>query len=121
MNTQKTFLFLIFCILNIGAKNCYAQGNSLVINEIMQSNVNSLFVDYDFPDSWVELYNPTDNEINIKKMRIGLSEDVAESYTITVDSIIASSIATRLATGCTLISVLTPGKEWCVCLTRKER
>ena len=89
MNTKKTFLFLIFCILNIGAKNCYAQGNSLVINEIMQSNVNSLFVDYDFPDSWVELYNPTDNEINIKKMRIGLSEDVAESYTITVDSIIA--------------------------------
>ena len=86
---QKTFLFLVFCILNIGAKNCYAQGNSLVINEIMQSNVNSLFVDYDFPDSWVELYNPTDNEVNIKKMRIGLSGDVAESYTITDDSIIA--------------------------------
>lgn len=90
MNTQKTFLFLIFCILNnIGVKNCFAQGNSLVINEIMQSNVSSLFVDYDFPDSWVELYNPTDNEININKTRIGLSEDVAESYTITVDSIIA--------------------------------
>ena len=87
---QKTFLFLIFCFLHIGTGSmCYAQGGSLVINEIMQSNVSSLFVDYDFPDSWVELYNPTDDEISIKKMRIGLSEDPTEAYTITVDSIVA--------------------------------
>lgn len=32
----------------------------IAINEIMQSNVNCLFVDNEFPNSWVELYNNSD-------------------------------------------------------------
>ena len=37
----------------------------LVINEIMQSNVECIMDDIkEFPDSWVELYNPTDADIN---------------------------------------------------------
>ena len=44
----------------------------LVINEIMQSNVECIMDDIkEFPDSWVELYNPTDAVINLKDYKIG--------------------------------------------------
>ena len=44
----------------------------LVINEIMQSNVECTMDDIkEFPDSWVELYNPTDADINLKDYKIG--------------------------------------------------
>ena len=43
----------------------------LVINELMQSNVECIMDDiHEFPDSWVELYNPTDEEINLKDYKI---------------------------------------------------
>ena len=36
----------------------------LVINELMQSNVECIMDDIrEFPDSWVELYNATDEDI----------------------------------------------------------
>ena len=35
-------------------------GDHLIINELMQSNIDCWMDDLnDFPDSWVELYNPT--------------------------------------------------------------
>ena len=44
---------------------------TLVINEIMQSNIETLMDDItEFPDSWVELYNPTDAAINLKDYKI---------------------------------------------------
>ena len=44
---------------------------TLVINEIMQSNVETIMDDItEFPDSWVELYNPTDAAINLKDYKI---------------------------------------------------
>ena len=43
----------------------------LVINELMQSNVECIMDDiHEFPDSWVELYNPTDEEINLGDYQI---------------------------------------------------
>gem|GEM_PF-5620881 len=49
------------------------ESGHLVINEIMQSNIDQLMVEHDFPDSWVELYNPTGKAINFKRYRIGKS------------------------------------------------
>ena len=44
---------------------------TLVINEIMQSNVECTMDDIkEFPDSWVELYNPSDAAINLKDYKI---------------------------------------------------
>ena len=44
---------------------------TLVINELMQSNVENIMDDiHEFPDSWVELYNPTDAAINLKDYKI---------------------------------------------------
>ena len=55
------------------------ESGHLVINEIMQSNIDLLMVEHDFPDSWVELYNPTGKAINIQGYRIGLTPDFESS------------------------------------------
>ena len=59
-----------------------AQGR-LVINELMQSNVDFLMVNHDFPDSWVELYNGGDTPIFIKNYRISPTKFFEDSYKIT--------------------------------------
>ena len=56
-----------------------AQGR-LVINELMQSNVDFMMVDHDFPDSWVELYNGTSKSIFIAQSRIGSSNVFNEAF-----------------------------------------
>ena len=48
-----------------------ASAQTLKINEIMQSNVETILDDiHEFPDSWVELYNPSDATINLKDYKI---------------------------------------------------
>lgn len=53
----------------------------------MQSNIDDLIVDYDFPDSWVELYNSGDSDINLRGYYISPTQNFKEGYMIT-DSII---------------------------------
>ncbi|MBQ3744351.1 MAG: CotH kinase family protein, partial [Prevotella sp.] len=56
--------------------NADAQTTSkLVINELMQSNIDCIMDDlHEFPDSWVELYNNSDESINLKEYQIGIKE-----------------------------------------------
>ena len=57
----------IIVSLLLGWQTCQAQ---LVINELMQSNIDCVMDDLnDFPDSWVELYNPTNESINLSNYR----------------------------------------------------
>ena len=61
---QLLLLLTTLCCGNLSAQ-------TLVINEIMQSNVETIMDDItEFPDSWVELYNPTDAAINLKDYKI---------------------------------------------------
>lgn len=62
----------------MAAGNISAQ--SILINEVMQSNIDQLMVDNDFPDSWVELYNPTSASINVSGWRIGTKDDAGLCY-----------------------------------------
>ena len=71
----------ILCILvllttTILTTNADAQTTSkLVINELMQSNIDCIMDDlHEFPDSWVELYNNSDESINLKDYQIGTME-----------------------------------------------
>ena len=60
---------LLLFLLSLGCGSMSAQ--TLVINEIMQSNIETTMDDIkEFPDSWVELYNPTDAAINLKDYKI---------------------------------------------------
>ena len=53
----------------------------LSINEIMQSNIDCIMDDLnEFPDSWVELYNSSDDIVKLDNYSVGLSENVGESY-----------------------------------------
>ena len=58
-----------------------ATAQTLKINEIMQSNVETLIDDIkEFPDSWVELYNPTDAAINLKDYKIGTKNKASKAW-----------------------------------------
>lgn len=49
-----TFILALFLLFSPDV-HC----NNLIINEIMQSNIDLIMDDLnEFPDSWVELYNP---------------------------------------------------------------
>ena len=51
---------------------------SVCINEIMQSNIDNLMENKDFPDSWVELYNPTDADVDLYGYCIGQDADLSQ-------------------------------------------
>ena len=73
---MKQFLLLLttFMCTGVSAQN-------LVINEVMQSNVETIMDDIkEFPDSWVELYNPTDAAINLKNYKIGTKDKVKKAW-----------------------------------------
>lgn len=86
MLEKRTKLFLASLALGVLPATASAdvlgsnESGHLVINEIMQSNIDQLMVEHDFPDSWVELYNPTDKAVNISGYRIGKEPDLESSY-----------------------------------------
>ncbi len=59
-------VYIHFLILCLSCTFCNAQENrGVIINEVMQSNIDCIMVDGDFPDSWIELYNTTDKDIDL--------------------------------------------------------
>ncbi|MCQ2328995.1 MAG: lamin tail domain-containing protein [Paludibacteraceae bacterium] len=44
----------------------------------MQSNIDNLMENKDFPDSWVELYNPTDADVDLYGYCIGQDADLSQ-------------------------------------------
>ena len=71
-------LFTAAMLLVITTISANAQ---LVINEIMQSNVECIMDDInEFPDSWVELYNPTNAPINLQDYWLGTKADGSKSW-----------------------------------------
>lgn len=60
----------------------------LRINEVMQSNVDCLMDDLNqFPDSWVELYNPTNEMENMEAYKIGLTDNPDEAWQLTSQAV----------------------------------
>ncbi len=54
---------------------------SLLINEVMHSNIDGIMDDLnEFPDSWVEIYNADSIEIDITNYSIGKTANYAESW-----------------------------------------
>ena len=64
-------------------------GKSLYINELMPSNVYGIMDElYDFPDSWVEIYNDSEADINIKGYSFAESTKNKVKWVIPVDCIV---------------------------------
>ena len=75
---MKRLTIIFFGLLLTAGNAVKAQ---LVINEIMQSNVECIMDDIkEFPDSWVELYNPTDAAINLKDYKIGVKDKEKKAW-----------------------------------------
>ena len=71
-----TLVLLTTTILPTNADN--QTSSSLVINELMQSNIDCIMDDLnEFPDSWVELYNTSDEPVNLKDYQLGTNADDA--------------------------------------------
>ena len=68
---MKQNLLLLFALCGFSYTHAQDNKNGLVINEIMQSNVECIMDDiHEFPDSWVELYNASGEDINLKDYKI---------------------------------------------------
>ena len=78
----KTIAICTVMIADVTKIYAVEQAKHLCINEIMQSNINTVFVEMDFPDSWVELYNPTDMDININHYYFSPTPDYKDGYCI---------------------------------------
>lgn len=82
MKHQRTTNFLknscLAAFIILGIKSASAD---LIINEVMQSNIDFIVDDFhDFPDSWVELYNPTDKMIYFDGYKLGTSKKANKAY-----------------------------------------
>ena len=88
--TNMKFLSIIAATLFCGS----ATAQTLQINEIMQSNIEILMDDIkEFPDSWVELYNPTDAAINLKDYKIGTKNKEKKAWQLPDKSVAAKGYA----------------------------
>ena len=67
------------CLLFFTGEMLHAQ---LVINEIMQSNVDCLFKDNEYPDSWVELYNIGKTTEKLSDYKLGQTLKANEASTL---------------------------------------
>ena len=84
-NEQWTKVALSACLLLLASGSARAQ---LVINEIMQSNVDCLMQDNQYPDSWVELYNAGSATEKLSTYKLGETDIASEAcklYTATND------------------------------------
>ncbi len=73
-------LFTAAMLLVITTISANAQ---LVINELMQSNVECVRDDLnEFPDSWVELYNPTGDAISLGSYKIGTKNKADKAWAL---------------------------------------
>ena len=82
MKLKILILFLVPLCCTLAA----AQGR-LLINELMQSNVDFMMVDHDFPDSWVELYNGSNTTMQIEQYRIGTSNVFSEAFQLSASKL----------------------------------
>ena len=78
---MKQNLLLLFALCGFSYAHAQDNKSGLIINEIMQSNVECIMDDiHEFPDSWVELYNNSDEAINLKDYQISDKNKVKKAW-----------------------------------------
>ena len=75
-------LLLLFALCGFSYAHAQDNKSGLIINEIMQSNVETYMYDdlNEIPDSWVELYNNSKEAVNLKDYMIGTKNKVDKAY-----------------------------------------
>ena len=78
-STKDIPQLIVVLFMALASSGAMAQGK-VMINELMQSNVDFMMVNHDFPDSWVELYNGSDKTVAVRNYRIGPTDVFADAY-----------------------------------------
>ena len=74
------FFYSLFCTIATAQEK-------LFINELMQSNMDFMMVNHDFPDSWVELYNGSDKTVAVRNYRISPTNVYADAYPLSSSAV----------------------------------
>ncbi len=83
---QKIYRSLLLSAITLAGSS--SASADLVINEIMQSNIDCIMDDLnEFPDSWVELYNPGPDAENLADYKIGTKDKVKKAYKLPAKSV----------------------------------
>ena len=81
MTVLQHKLACCFFVLILLANVVPVSGQSLVINELMQSNVDVIRDDLnDFPDSWVELFNAGSEPVSLSHYKLGNSDNPTKAW-----------------------------------------
>ena len=100
MNMQRTVLSFLLMLGTLWAV-AQGEGQGLVINELMQSNIDCIMDDRtEFPDSWVELYNNSSETITLKGYRLGISDKADEAWQLS-----GKTIQSDVTEGVRIISI----------------
>lgn len=78
---------IVFFLMALASSGTMMAQGKVVINELMQSNVDFMMVNNDFPDSWVELYNGSDKTVAVKNYRIGPTNVYADAYPLSSSAV----------------------------------
>ena len=78
---------IVVLLIGLSSSGPMMAEGKVVINELMQSNVDFMMVNHDFPDSWVELYNRSDKTVDVKNYRIGPTNVYEEAYPLSSGAI----------------------------------
>ena len=79
---NSLFLILILFALTSCEDETIENKEGIVINEICSNNTSTLSVlDYEYYD-WIELYNPTDEAVNLKNYGISDNKDKRFKFTL---------------------------------------
>ncbi len=84
---NKAYVAIATASLFAVATSLRAQ-SGVVINEVMQSNIDYLMVDNDFPDSWVELYNSSNSDVCLSGYYISEKASLAKGYMLPSEAIV---------------------------------
>ena len=85
--SMKNIYLLTFLLWGLFSPSLSAK---VWINELMQSNIDLVRDDlHEFPDSWIELYNDSDQPVNIQNWTISIDADYRNGWKITVSTVIA--------------------------------
>lgn len=84
---KKITRLLAFSIMGVTSATSWSlsaqetDADDLIINEVMQSNIDCIMDNLkEFPDSWVELYNPTASTLNLGDYKLGTSKKAEKAY-----------------------------------------
>ena len=84
MRDIRQIIIQLVLLLSFSLMSMCLNAHTLIMTEIMHSNAHGIMDDLnELPDSWVELYNPSNDTLSTIGWKIGTTSNVSLAYTLT--------------------------------------